>query len=124
YPDVYNSVRLSAEFKISPEAVARILKSKFRPTNEIAQRQERNRYAAMGQRKLELQKKYGGRPGQEATKTTRYTQSVSTKVVVKNKEYASDSKGKVDRQPSFKTDQFRYKPNQVDRKTNFRFSKK
>ncbi|KAF7727451.1 Required for respiratory growth protein 9 mitochondrial [Apophysomyces ossiformis] len=76
YPDVYNTVRLSAEFKISTEAVARILKSKFRPTPDIQQRQERNRYAAMGQRRLELQKKFGVPPDRKPMKETKNTQNL------------------------------------------------
>ncbi|SAM04978.1 hypothetical protein [Absidia glauca] len=57
YPGHYNSVSLAAEFRISPEAVKRILKSKFRPEPSIADRQEKNRYAAMGVRKQQIQSK-------------------------------------------------------------------
>ncbi|CAO3624176.1 unnamed protein product [Cunninghamella echinulata] len=53
-PDQYNAVTLATEFKISTEAVRRILKSNFRPDTNIATRQEKNRYAAMGLRKLEF----------------------------------------------------------------------
>ncbi|CAO3646153.1 unnamed protein product [Cunninghamella blakesleeana] len=51
-PDVYNAVTLATEFKLSTEAVKRILKSKFQPSMTIAERQEKNRYAAMGLRRL------------------------------------------------------------------------
>ncbi|KAI8331020.1 hypothetical protein BC941DRAFT_439574 [Chlamydoabsidia padenii] len=57
HPEHYNSVSLAAEFRISPEAVKRILKSKFRPDPVIADRQEKNRYAAMGVRKQQIQSK-------------------------------------------------------------------
>ncbi|KAI8086468.1 uncharacterized protein BX664DRAFT_335874 [Halteromyces radiatus] len=57
YPDHYNTVSLATEFKISPEAVKRILKSKFQPDILTAERQEKNRYAAMGIRKKQIQNK-------------------------------------------------------------------
>ncbi|PHZ07896.1 uncharacterized protein RHIMIDRAFT_242245 [Rhizopus microsporus ATCC 52813] len=48
-PD-YNITKLSQEFKISGEAIRRILKSNYQPTPEDAKRQEKNRYKAMGER--------------------------------------------------------------------------
>lgn len=50
-PDVYDSIKLSQEFKLSVEAIRRILKSKYQPTFKDAERQEKNRYKAMGERK-------------------------------------------------------------------------
>ncbi|KAI8144097.1 hypothetical protein BJV82DRAFT_608289 [Fennellomyces sp. T-0311] len=49
-PEQYSIPALSEKFHISQEAVRRILKSKFRPTHQVAQRQEENRYRAMGER--------------------------------------------------------------------------
>jgi len=40
-PEEYNAERLSNHFKISPESIRRILKSKFIPKFEILERQER-----------------------------------------------------------------------------------
>ncbi|KAI8088029.1 uncharacterized protein B0P05DRAFT_531179 [Gilbertella persicaria] len=53
-PEVYNSVKLSQEFKVSVEAVKRILKSKYVPKPRDAERQERNRYEAMGERRKQF----------------------------------------------------------------------
>ncbi|KAI8875810.1 hypothetical protein K501DRAFT_201854, partial [Backusella circina FSU 941] len=40
-PDIFNTVKLSEEFKLSVEAIRRILKSKYQPTPENAERQEK-----------------------------------------------------------------------------------
>ncbi|ORZ21629.1 hypothetical protein BCR42DRAFT_407961 [Absidia repens] len=71
YPDHYNSVSLATEFRISPEAVKRILKSKFRPEPIIADRQEKNRYAAMGVRKQQIQSKTITFPSTSSDMTSR-----------------------------------------------------
>ncbi|KAI9486596.1 MAG: hypothetical protein EXX96DRAFT_549663 [Benjaminiella poitrasii] len=55
--DVYDIKRISSEFKLSHEAVRRILKSNYIPTSEAAERQERNRYKAMGERRREFAEK-------------------------------------------------------------------
>ncbi|KAI7849818.1 hypothetical protein BDC45DRAFT_447984 [Circinella umbellata] len=55
-PEHYDIPALSEKFTISQEAVRRILKSKFIPTHEIAQRQEENRYKAMGERQKSFRK--------------------------------------------------------------------
>ncbi|KAI8377816.1 uncharacterized protein BYT42DRAFT_571799 [Radiomyces spectabilis] len=68
YPQEYNSVKLAEEFKLSVEAVRRILKSSFRPTTEQAERQERNRYQAMGERKKQLKSQYGELSGSTEAK--------------------------------------------------------
>ncbi|CEP13359.1 hypothetical protein [Parasitella parasitica] len=57
-PGVYNTVTLSTEFKLSVEAVRRILKSNYVPKEQDAERQETNRYKAMGERRTELKKTY------------------------------------------------------------------
>lgn len=44
-------VALSQEFKLSVEGIRRILKSKYIPNEKDAERQEKNRYKAMGERK-------------------------------------------------------------------------
>ncbi|OMH80064.1 Required for respiratory growth protein 9, mitochondrial [Zancudomyces culisetae] len=43
YPDVFDIKRLSTDYRISFEAVRRILRSKFTPTDKRAQKQELNR---------------------------------------------------------------------------------
>ncbi|KAI8375403.1 hypothetical protein EDC96DRAFT_497097 [Choanephora cucurbitarum] len=50
-PSIYNPVRISQEFKLSVEAVKRILKSKYLPTQKDAERQEKNRFEAMRHRR-------------------------------------------------------------------------
>ncbi|KAI8640684.1 hypothetical protein BD408DRAFT_403915 [Parasitella parasitica] len=57
-PEVYNTVSLSKEFKLSVEAVRRILKSNYVPQEQDAERQESNRYRAMGDRRKEFKKVY------------------------------------------------------------------
>ncbi|KAI7907099.1 uncharacterized protein BX663DRAFT_548181 [Cokeromyces recurvatus] len=49
-PEIYTVKQISTEFKLSFEAVKRILKSRYNPTQVVAERQERNRYKAMGER--------------------------------------------------------------------------
>ncbi|KXN70566.1 hypothetical protein CONCODRAFT_78811 [Conidiobolus coronatus NRRL 28638] len=41
--DEFNVPKLSAEFKVSPESIRRILKSNYKPTQEVIERQESNR---------------------------------------------------------------------------------
>ncbi|RKP09751.1 hypothetical protein THASP1DRAFT_22450 [Thamnocephalis sphaerospora] len=43
FPDEYDVLKLSKQFKISFEAVRRILHSKYQPPQEVAERQERRR---------------------------------------------------------------------------------
>ncbi|KAI9261749.1 hypothetical protein BY458DRAFT_515826 [Sporodiniella umbellata] len=64
-PDVYNALTISKEYKLSVEAVRRILKSNYKPTPEAAERQERNRYKAMGERQeaFRAQEKSHGHEG-------------------------------------------------------------
>ncbi|KAI9244978.1 hypothetical protein BDA99DRAFT_528660 [Phascolomyces articulosus] len=62
-PEQYDIPALSEKFHISQEAVRRIIKSKFIPTHEIAQRQEENRYKAMGKRQKSFRK-----PGTDSEK--------------------------------------------------------
>ncbi|KAI8366237.1 hypothetical protein BD560DRAFT_401051 [Blakeslea trispora] len=50
-PHTYNTARISQEFKLSVEAVGRILKSKYTPTPKDAERQEKNRFEAMRRRR-------------------------------------------------------------------------
>ncbi|CAO3642907.1 unnamed protein product [Mucor fragilis] len=57
-PEVYNVVTLSKEFKLSVEGIRRILKSKYVPDAQDGERQERNRYEAMGERRKEFKKTY------------------------------------------------------------------
>ncbi|CAO0794396.1 unnamed protein product [Mucor circinelloides] len=57
-PEVYNVVTLSREFKLSVEGIRRILKSKYVPEAQDGERQERNRYEAMGERRKEFKKTY------------------------------------------------------------------
>lgn len=47
---------MAAKFHISHDAVKRILKSKFKPDQEIARRQEDKRYKAMGERQRAFRK--------------------------------------------------------------------
>lgn len=55
---MYDVVKLSKEFTLSVEGVRRILKSKYVPSNqEDAERQEKNRYEAMGERRKEFKTK-------------------------------------------------------------------
>ncbi|KAI8969285.1 hypothetical protein BDF20DRAFT_839221 [Mycotypha africana] len=69
-PEYYKIETLSDEFKISCEAVKRILKSKWAPTQEELERQERKRYAAMGRRKEEIKKGTYARFNTESTPST------------------------------------------------------
>ncbi|KAG2190540.1 hypothetical protein INT46_010702 [Mucor plumbeus] len=57
-PEVYNVVTLSREFKLSVEGVRRILKSRYIPKAQDGERQEKNRYEAMGERRKEFKKTY------------------------------------------------------------------
>ncbi|CAO3672039.1 unnamed protein product [Rhizopus stolonifer] len=54
-PD-YNTVTIAQEYKLSVEAVRRILKSKYQPNAKNAERQEKNRYKAMGERQAAFKK--------------------------------------------------------------------
>ncbi|KAI7864902.1 hypothetical protein BDF14DRAFT_1830020 [Spinellus fusiger] len=58
-PILHTPANLSSSFKLSIEAIARILRSKYMPTPEAAKRQEKNRYQAMGERRKQLEKEYG-----------------------------------------------------------------
>ncbi|KAG2197515.1 hypothetical protein INT47_007124 [Mucor saturninus] len=53
-PEVYDIVKLSKEFTLSVEGIRRILKSNYVPEGEVAERQERNRYEAMGERRRDF----------------------------------------------------------------------
>ncbi|KAL9557862.1 hypothetical protein MBANPS3_001171 [Mucor bainieri] len=82
-PEVYNVVTLSKEFKLSVEGVRRILKSKYVPEGQDGERQERNRYEAMGERRKEFKKTYNipeGNPKKFWDKNTDgKVQDISTK---------------------------------------------
>ncbi|KAL0090456.1 hypothetical protein J3Q64DRAFT_1409891 [Phycomyces blakesleeanus] len=80
-PGQYTTMSISTEFKISPEAVKRILKSRFTPSDEEAKRQENNRYKAMGERRKQLKDIYGEpdpRERQERIAKSRQTQENET----------------------------------------------
>lgn len=51
-------IELSKEFKLSVEGIRRILKSNYQPEGKAAERQERNRYEAMGERRKEFKTKH------------------------------------------------------------------
>ncbi|KAI7875293.1 hypothetical protein K492DRAFT_173647, partial [Lichtheimia hyalospora FSU 10163] len=55
-PQAYNIETLATKFHISHDAVKRILKSKFKPDQDIALRQENKRYKAMGERQRAFRK--------------------------------------------------------------------
>lgn len=61
HPEVFTTPVLAEKFKISPEAVRRILKSKWEPSREqrakFAQRQEREREKFIAERRLEERRK-------------------------------------------------------------------
>ncbi|KAK4521894.1 D-3-phosphoglycerate dehydrogenase 2 [Mucor velutinosus] len=82
-PEVYNAVTLSKEFKLSVEGIRRILKSKYVPEAQDGERQERNRYEAMGERRKEFKKTYNIPEGNPKkfwdNKTNGKVQDISTK---------------------------------------------
>ncbi|ORY96186.1 hypothetical protein BCR43DRAFT_491228 [Syncephalastrum racemosum] len=63
-PEEHTYEKLADSFQISHEAVRRILKSRFRPAPAVAQRQEHNRFRAMGER----QKSFRADPVQQPKK--------------------------------------------------------
>ncbi|KAI9025092.1 hypothetical protein CLU79DRAFT_97271 [Phycomyces nitens] len=88
-PGLYNTKSLSTEFKISPEAVKRILKSKFRPSSEVAKRQESNRYQAMGERREKLKEIYGEPdPNERRERIEQSRQKEGASLVRKNAEFS------------------------------------
>ncbi|KAF1803410.1 hypothetical protein V8B55DRAFT_1505356 [Mucor lusitanicus] len=82
-PEVYNVVTLSREFKLSVEGIRRILKSKYVPEAKDGERQEKNRYEAMGERRKEFKKTYNIPEGNPKefwnSKTTDKVQDISMK---------------------------------------------
>ncbi|GAN10812.1 hypothetical protein MAM1_0405c10362 [Mucor ambiguus] len=82
-PEIYNVVTLSKEFKLSVEGIRRILKSKYVPEGQDGERQEKNRYEAMGERRKEFKKTYNIPEGNPKKfwdkKTNDKVQDISTK---------------------------------------------